>query len=78
MDEFNNASTEVLNTLYEISHPQKKKHTRVPYKKGKHSIYAPDKYSIKDLMYKENILIFGKSGIGKCTTIQNYIENKRG
>lgn len=37
IDEYNNANPEVLNALYEITHPQKKKHKRIPYKKGKHA-----------------------------------------
>ena len=46
MDEMNIISTESLNALYEITHPQK------------------------------NILIFGKSGIGRATIVQNFIDQR--
>lgn len=46
MDEINITSTDCMNTLYEITHPQKK------------------------------ILVFGRSGIGGASIIQDFIEQQ--
>ena len=79
MEEFNRATPEVLNTLYKIAHPQKKKHKRISYKRGKHAYNnKPTQISKATFEYmlleKPNMLVFGKAGIGKLTMVQEYMK----
>lgn len=79
MEEFNRATPEVLNTLYEIAHPQKKKHKRISYKRGKHAYNnKPTQISKATFEYmlleKPNMLVFGKAGIGRLAMVQEYMK----
>ena len=79
MEEFNSASTEVLNTLYKMAYPQKKKHKRISYRKGKHAYNnKPTQISKATFEYmlleKPNMLVFGKAGIGRLAIVQEYIK----